>query len=289
MRKIFFLFLVLSTFVYAQVSLKDTYYITSDEINISVLDKSIKKDIILFNIEKNRYTKRVKSKELLKLLASHGYENFTAHSRFIKFVKKSPVDLEKVKSQIQNFYKQHYNAIKIKSLLVTPRGYITSLPKKYEVHIPKKSYLYNHGTFFIETAKRKKIFFDYIIHADVRVYVAKRNIKRDVELSAANVAKKSIILKKFKAMPLQNLKKERYQTKQSIKRGAVVTMRDIKTLDLIRRGSFVNVSLHNDNIVIEFVAKALHNAKLGDTTTLQRADGKRIKVIVTGKNKAEIK
>ncbi len=283
------LFLLLVSFVHANYTLKETYYVNTNDINLSVLLPKTKHDTKLYTIEQNRYTKRVKSKELLKLLSQHGYNNLKAQSRFVKFIKKSPVDLSNIKQQVKNFYKSKYKNIHIKHIELTPRGYITSLPKEYEVTMASKDHLRDHGTMYIKTDEKKKIFFDYKIKADLRVYVARHDLKRDVELSVGNVTKKSIILKKFKAMPLQSLKKELYQTKQSIKSGMVVTMRDIKKLDLIRRGSFVHVSLHNGNVVIEFVAKALHNAKMGDTTTLQRADGKRIKAVVTGKNKVEIK
>ncbi len=282
------LFLLLVSFAHANYALKETYYVNTDDINLSVILPKTKHDIKLYSIEPNRYTKRVKTKELLKLLNQYGYNNFKAHSRFVKFIKKSPINLSKIEKKLKEFYKKNYKNISIKTLEVLPRGYITTLPKDYDVIISPKASLHDHGTIYIKTDEKKKIFFDYKIKAQIRAYVARHNIKRDVELSAANVTKKSIILKKFKAMPLQSLKKEFYQTKQSIKSGVVVTMRDVKKLDLVRRGSFVHVSLHNGNVIIEFVAKALHNARLGDTTTLQRADGKRIKAVVTGKNKAEI-
>ncbi len=282
------LFLLLVNIAHANYTLKETYYVSTNDINLSVVLPKTKQDLKLYSIEPNRYTKRVPSKELLKLLSRYGYSDLKAQSRFIKFIKKSPVNLSNIQKKIKKFYKKKYENINIKHIDLTPRGYIRSLPKEYEVTLPSKAHLRDHGTLYIKTDDKKKIFFDYKLKADLKVYVAKHTIKRDAELSVTNVTKKSIMLKKFKAMPLQSLKKELYQTKHSIKRGVIITLRDIKKLDLLRRGSSVHVSLHNGNVVIEFVAKALHNAKLGETTTLQRADGKRIKAVVTGKNKAEI-
>jgi len=66
-------------------------------------------------------------------------------------------------------------------------------------------------------------------------------------------------------------------------------MRDVSELDLVRRGERVNIFINDANIEISFSAKALQNGKLGSIIEVLNQEGKRIKVIVTGKNRAEVR
>lgn len=285
----FIFLLILSSQIYADSVLKKIYYIDSDEINISSIITNIKEDVNLFNIGHNKYKTKIKSKELIQILKMHGHSSFTANSRYIQFIKKSPIDLSKIRNSIEKFYKECYSNIDIKNITIMPRGYIKSLPKEYIIHIPPKNNLSNNGTIYIKTYTNKKIFFDYNIYAKLSVYVTRKKIKRDVELSPINTIKKSIILEKFRALPIQELEKGTFQTKRHIKQNKILTIRDIETLNIVKRNSNINVSLNNKEISITFSAKALQDGKLNDIITVQKLNGKRIKVRVIGKNRAEIR
>lgn len=280
--------ILLSLQLHADKILDSTYYIDSDDINISYIIPEIKNDIKLFKFDKRRYTKRIKSRELIQILNSYNLRGYSSSSRYIKFVKKSPIDNSRIKEAIKDYYELEYDEIEIKDIVIEPRGYIKSLPKRYEVTMTKKSYLSKSSTIHIKTPKNRKIFFDYTISADIPVYVAKNNIRRGTELSLINSAKKSIILDKFRAKPIQKLNKGSIESKQRIKAGNVITQRDVEKLTFIKRGSIVSISLNSDNIFIGFMAKALQNGKLNDIITVQKNDGKKLKVRVTGRNKAEM-
>jgi flagella basal body P-ring formation protein FlgA len=90
-------------------------------------------------------------------------------------------------------------------------------------------------------------------------------------------------------MPIQNINKSTIQTKHRLKDGTVLTKRDVIGLFLVKRGSNVNVILNNLNISISFSAKAVQNGRYGDTVSVIRHDGKKLKAVVTGKNTVEIK
>jgi flagella basal body P-ring formation protein FlgA len=49
------------------------------------------------------------------------------------------------------------------------------------------------------------------------------------------------------------------------------------------------VSLYGDNMAITFSAKALQDGKVNDIIKVQKSDGKRLKVKVIGKNRAEMR
>ena len=169
-----------------------------------------------------------------------------------------------------------------------PRGYIESLTDTYIVKIQRDNHLSRSGTLYVKTTDNKKIFFDYQVEAEVSVYIARKKIKRENELSLVNCKKKSIILDKFDAMPIQKLQQSMFQSKHQIREGTVITARDIEQLSIVKRDSIVSVILDEKNIAISFGAKALQDGKLDDTITIQKNNKQRLKAKVIGKNRVEI-
>jgi len=282
-------FILLSTILYANTTLKDTYYINSDEIYISHIIKNATNNKQIYKIKPGKYTKRVKSKELIKLLKKNGYRNFTSNSNYVKFIKKSPIDTSKIASFVREYYLKSYDMIEIQSVSVETRGYITSLPKEYTIEIRDKNYLSRSDIVNIKTPDNKKIFFNYDVVANIWVYLSREKIKKDTELSNLNTIKKSILLDKFMAKPIENLASKSLQSKYHINKDEIITIRDVETLNVVKRNSYINVDLHSLNMSINFSAKALQDGRLGETITVEKANGKKLKVKITGKNTAEIR
>ena len=69
----------------------------------------------------------------------------------------------------------------------------------------------------------------------------------------------------------------------------MLTNRNSDEYSIIRRNSTVSASLENENIFINFTAKALQDGKLNDIITIQKSDGKKFKAIVIGKGKVGIR
>ncbi|MBC8238597.1 MAG: flagellar basal body P-ring formation protein FlgA [Helicobacteraceae bacterium] len=283
----YFLFLFISVQIFA-LTLGDSYYVDSKNIKLQDIFPQASYDITLYQIETNRYTKKIKSRELIELLKEHGFKDITASSRYVHFTQKSPIDTSKIKTEIIRFYKSKYPGIEIKSIILTPRGYIKELPQEFEVHLQKKAYLKNDGTLSIKTIDKKKLFFDYVLDAQLYIYTAKKKIQKGTRLSLINMSKKSVRLDRFKAMPINDTHLNTSQSKRKFKTDTVVTIRDIQTLNLVKRGSNVNVSFNDKNINISFSAKALQNGKLNDIITVQKSNKKRLSVKVVAKNKVEI-
>lgn len=273
----------------AKNTLNNTYYVDSKTINLSSIVPDARHDTKLFNIDTSKYSKRIKTKDLLKILKKHGYTEYTSKDSYTNFILKSPIDTSRIELALKNYYEKKYDDIEIKSLLVEPRSYTTSLPDKYTVNIRDRDYLQNSGTINIKTPKNRKIFFNYEIDAIVSVFVSRKKIKKDVELSAINSSKKSIILDKFRARPIQNIQRGSLQSKHSIRKDKILTHRDVEILSVVKKNSFINVSIYSDNMAITFSAKALQDAKVNDIIRVQKSNGKRLKVKVIGKNRAEIR
>ena len=282
------LFLFFSIGLFADSYLKSNYYVQDREVMLSNIVENIKEDVQLFRIDKSRHSKRVKSKDIIKILQSYGIKDYKSKHAYVQFTKKSPINSEKIKNAIEKVYKEKYTHIKIKNISVEPRSYTTTLPQNYEIIFKSKSHLAKDGTLYIKT-NNKKIFFNYKIDAEIVVYEAKKDIKRNIELSNINCKKNSIILDKFRAMPLQNLFKGTIQSTHNIKQGTILTARDAQGLYLVKRGSNVNVTLNSSNLAISFSAEAQQNGRVGDIITVKKRNGKKVKVRVTGKRRAEVR
>lgn len=284
--KILFLFL-LSIKLMEGSELKNEYYVKSDEIKLSSIFPTVKDDTLLFKITEGRYTKRVQAKELITLLGSYGYTGVESKSEYIQFTKQAPLNLNLIKEELKKIYKQRYKQIEIQSIEIHPRGYLDTLPTEYTFGLQSRSHLKRQGIFYIKTEQNKKIFFDFTINATIDVYFTSENIKRNTELSVINTTKKSIILDKFRAQPLQNITSGTVQSKQNIKKDTLLTSRDIVELQLVRRGENVNVLLQNNNMSISFSAEALEDGVYEQIIEVQQQNGTKVKVKITGKNRGE--
>lgn len=279
----------LSIGLYANTTLKNTYYVDSRIINLSTILPTTKNDSEILIIEKNRHSKRIKAKELVKILENHGLKEYKFKGNYVNFILKSPIDMTKIKENIIQYYYEQYDEIDIKNVSVQPRSYIDKLPQDYIVNFRKKDFLSKNATINIKTKKNQKIFFNYTITAFLPIYISKGRIKKNVELSAMNSTRKEIVLDKFRAKPIQNIYDNSLQTKRHINKGKILTIRDIETLNIVRRNAHIGVDLYDNNMIITFSAKALQDGKIGDIIKVQKRDGKKLKVMIIGKNRAEIK
>jgi flagella basal body P-ring formation protein FlgA len=285
--KLLFLLFFIYSFGFSN-QLKEFYYLDSTKIHISDIIEDVEDDIHLYDIPINKHILRIKSSLLIKMLEKNGYDGFNSKHNYTTFKIKSPVDTSKIENELIKYYKKNYDDIDIEYVNVEPRGYIDKMPDDYIVSIRSRNYLYNNSILSIKTLKNQKIFFDYTIKATLPVYITKQNIKKDTPLSALNTIKKSIILDKFKDKPVQNITKNQLQTKRNTKKNHLLTYRDVEELSLIQKGATVNVVFVNSGFNISFTARALQEGRLGQVITVQKSNGKRFKVKVISKNKAEM-
>ncbi len=287
-KLLFFIFYITST-LYAQHILKNEYFITHDAVMLSdIVNIGKKGDQKLFKLSKERHTLRIETKKLVLLLHKKGFQEYIAkHNGYVQFTKRSPISRKKLKDAIQKLYTNKYKNITIQNISIEPNHYITKLPLHYTIHFQKRAYLSNKGIFYIKSDD-KKIFFHYKLNAKVTVLQTKNNLHRATPLTRQNCQKKSIILQRFRAMPIGNINHNRYQSKHYLPANSIVTEWDVEGLDLVKRGEDVRVFLQDGTIEISFSAKALQSGKLGDTIELRNRENKRITVKIIGKNRAEV-
>lgn len=283
------LFLMLIPVYLFAIELHSVYYVNNKDITLRDILPEATENLVLYTIRDHKHSKKVKAKNLIALLKQHSSEQITSSSRYIRFIEKSPIDIEPIKNRLKERYKEHYPNMKINSIVVMPRGFIKSLPENYKVSINKKEHLSSQGIVSIKTPENRKHFFDYTVDATLYVYIAKRDIRRYERISALNTIKKRIDFNQFRALPINVDNLNVTQAKRKIKTGKALTQRDIQTLHLVKKGANVNVNLKNKNINISFLAKALQNGRLNDIITVQKRDKTRLRVRIISKNQVELK
>ncbi|WP_299874896.1 flagella basal body P-ring formation protein FlgA, partial [Sulfurimonas sp.] len=222
------IFMLLYFSLSADIQLEDTYYVDDTTVKASTVTKDTKNDFTILSIDKNSHIEKIKGKDLIKLLSEHGYKNYKTKKSYINFILKSPVDMLPLKLKIKEYYEKSYEDIDIHDISVEPRGHITTLPKNYILNIRSRDFLSKSGVVNIKTEDDKKIFFDYSVRANVIVYVSKESIKKESEISSLNYIKKSIILDRFRAKPIQNIDKTTLQAKRHIPKDTILTLNDIE-------------------------------------------------------------
>jgi flagella basal body P-ring formation protein FlgA len=283
------LILLLSFSSVFATTLEKFYYVNSDHVKLLEIMPDAQYDVTLYKIEKGRYTKKVKSKDLIKLLNSHGFKDIDSKSNYIKFIRKSPIDTSKIKNDLKKIYLEKYPDIDIKTIKIIPRGYIKSLPSSYITHVAKKAHLSRKGILNIKLPRGKKLFFDFYIDADIYVFTtAKKVIKGDL-LSNVNTKRRKITFDKFRAIPVGMKQINTTQFRHNIKEDEIITFRDISTLQLVKKGSTVSAVIQNNNLNISFSAKAIRNGRLNDIITIEKQNGQRLQARVIGRNRVEIK
>jgi flagella basal body P-ring formation protein FlgA len=269
--------------------LEKIYYVDTKSIKLNDIFNNTSKDTEILKISRNKHSKKIKTSKLIKILNDYGYEDIKLKHGYVVFIQKSPIDTTKIKNYLINYYKEHYSSIQINNIIVEPRNYMESLPKEYIIEIKSKYFLSRDGILAIKTPSRKKIFLNYFIDAKVDVYISKKKIKKKTALTEINTIKKSIILVKFKAKPIELIITNTIQAKQNISKDKILTIRNVETLSIIKKNSFINIEINDNNMNIIFTAQAMQDGRYGDIIKAKKPNGKILRVKVIGKNKAEIR
>lgn len=287
--KIIFSFLLFFKLYAADmIMLEDSYFVDSREINASIITNDQRNDFLLLKIPQESYTKKIKTKELLALLKEHGYKKFNSKRSYINFTLKSPIDTSFMETKLREFYEKNYKGIEIEKILITPRGFMDTLPKEYTVHLKNRDFLSNSGVLHIKTSDNKKLFFDYEIKAYLSVFISKDIIEKEAQISPINYMSKKILLDKFRDRPLQSLEQTSMQAKRRISKDMILTIRDVELLDLVKKDSAITVKMSGEGMDIVFSAKALQDGKLDDIIKIQNSSQKILKARVIGLETAEL-
>lgn len=278
----FKLLLLLTAFTCSfAIELEQNYVTNFHDINISTITKNSANDATIATINHGKMSTKIQSKELVEILKTHGYANYTTKQRYINFSLNAPIDTSKLQSQIAKYYQEAYPEMVIESVLITPVVWIDRLEQEYKIEFDKKSLLQNKGIFSIEDRQKRKLYFNYLIKANISLFYAKDTIKKASPLSLANCFKKTIVFERLKATPVNNLLEK--QAKHHISKDDFITSKNTQELDVVRKGEQIVMALSKDDISLTAEVVALEDGGVNDIIKVQNSQKKIFKVKIIAK------
>lgn len=268
--------------------LKNEYYFNDHIITSDLLFPDISKKFEILRIPEDKNLFRIDSLVIAKTFELNGITIDTSKARFVNFVKKSPIDLSPLEHQLQSKLIEKYPDIRIDDILITPRGYLASLPKDTKGFFNDRFYLTSEGTFYIIDSSGLRRYLDYAVHATLFVLHTSQNVLRKEQLNGFNTVLKPVPFKSFKDAPLTQLPNDPFRYRSNLKANQLLTLRQIETMPLVLKGGKVIVEVKNETVIVEFGATAVQEGSLYDIITIQKNDGKRVKAKVIGENRVEL-
>lgn len=283
------IFLLLPFALYASMfTLKDSYTFENNTIFSQEIFPNIDTNFELITIPLHLQHFSISKSRILKELLAHGYAVNTHQYGLVHFTKKTNLDMSFIQDAIALYYQKALPFLEIDSIDIRSKSFIESLPENADVVFKKQAYKYNKGTVKI-VANSKRYFFDYEVHANYSQYVAKVTLRKNTPITLQNTELDVVSFTHFYDTLITFDAINYAQTKRYIKQGKPILLRDVEKLDLVKKNTTVNVKLIEGNIVLSFTATALKRGALGETIPLKRVNGTKIKGVVTGRNKVEIR
>ena len=270
------------------ITLQENYETKGRDIYASDISKDIEEDFLLFSYDDDKHMLRTNAEKMIAIFKAHGIQITKSDVKYINFREKSRIDIDQITDALKKEFLNKYPTLKIKSLRVYPRSYLTKLPKVFSLSLQKQTLYKNYSTFSIITPDHKMIFFDYILDADLDVIVTTRAIKRHEKISFNNTKNKTIKFLSFRADPLSDISNHQYQSKFALESEDILTQNDIEYLSIVRRDEHVNAFIEDGGVSITLDVIAEQDGKEGDVISVRKLDGKKLRAKVVGLKRVDI-
>lgn len=270
------------------MNLKENYEFENHTLYSTDIFPNSPKKFEILQIPTDKTTYRIDAHVIAKTFELNGITIDTSKTRFVNFVKKSPIDFSRLKIQLESKLKEKYPEIEIKEIIITPRGYLHSLPHDVKGIFDTHFHLTSEGTFYVIDSNGLRRYLDYSVQATLFILHTSHDILRKESLNGFNTILKPVPFKNFKDFPLTQLPTETSRFRSNLKSNQLLTLRNIETVPLILKNEKVVVEVKNGSVIVEIGAMATQEGSLYDIITIQKSDGKRIKAKVIGENRVEL-
>lgn len=273
------------------LTLKQKYYCDDDTVYASDFFPEIKEDFEVAEL-KNKSRIQLSSRKLKEFFLEKGIKLEISHP-VVLVIKSSSYEKEPLIDELKKSFSQANKNIKIKSIKIKPKSYFEqkNLVLK-NIEIPPQNLSNNKGGFSVfysdEKNNLKRVYFSYEIIAKISVLKAKHNIPNGTILNSINTSLEEVDFKDLRAAPLDTESPSKSKTKSYIQEGSIITQAMAVEAPDIAKNDEVAMVYKEGGVVITISAKALHDAKIGETVKLKTENGKTYNAIVTDKKKAKL-
>jgi flagella basal body P-ring formation protein FlgA len=284
---IFFLF---STLLLAnELQLQESY--TFDDHNIYAHDlfEGDYEDFYLFSVPEHQYQHKKAAFELIDLFAEHNISIGSNASKIITFRKEMLVSFEPLADELRQKFKAKIPTLNIKSINISPRGYINALPWEYSFEIKSFMLTRNKGSFSIyDSENKQRHFFTFVINATIKGFVSTTKIRRNDHFTSENIAIKTIAFTKISAPLLLQQNLQNSQANQYIAPNTLLTTKHITAIPLVQKGDVITGKIIDGSIHIELPVIAQQKGFKGDTIRVKKYDGTQLEAVINAKGSVVI-
>lgn len=271
------------------LELKDHYTISGLDFNASLIDPSIVKDFRIYRFEKNQHQKSFSSSTLRQKFEEQGIEFKDSSTKIIHVYRRSNFDDTPIRNKIRAYYHSYYPDMFIKEIYLEQNAFIEKLDNDYDINFKNNAYLYHRSSLYLSSAKTKKRYFiNYQLKAFMKVFKASHNINRGKILLPIDFEYKEELFKRYKALPVLTITKEKIRAKKRLNTGRILYQNDIQRLPAVLKGNSLNVRLISGKLRLEFQATALEDGHVGDEVSIKKRNGTKLKAKVISTNLVEI-
>ena len=280
--KLLISFLLTFTLVYAY-TLEKSYSYDSPILFASDFFPDIKEDFEVISMPSHLQHFQISQTRLFELFSRHHIKLEGHASGVVKFQRFSDLSLLPLKKRLKEYYLSHLPFLKIKSMKIQSSRYIESLPKNYTLVFKKQLYKQGKGSFKL-VSEKERIFFNFSLDASYTQVKVTKTLSKGSLLTANNTA---IVQRHFTREhdPLLNIDVlSQLESKRYLKKGKLLTRKDVKRLSMVKKGAMVNVKLIEGNILIHFTATAMKSGNLNETIFIKKNDGTKLSAKIIAKN-----
>lgn len=269
-------------------TLQENYAYTNPTVYSNDLFPELQKKFEVLKIPDEKTQYRINAQIIAKTFELNGVQIDMANVRYVNFTQLSPVDFTPLKSQLESLLCAQYPSIRIEEIIISPRGYLKSLPKKVRGVFDEHFFQTNKGTFYIIDESGTRHYLDYTVRATINVLHTNQKVSMRDPLNGFNILIKQVPFASFRDTPLTLLPDEPSRFRSNLKAGQLLTVRNIEKIPPVLKNEKVIVEVKSDAVVVEFGAVATQEGQLYDIITIQKNDGSRVKAKVIGEHRVEL-
>ncbi len=290
-RSIFFLLFFPIFLFSSDLALWPMYCVSNGKITLADLGFAGKNDEIL-NLGENKAAK-INSRDLAEILKKHGVSLEDKSGGETIFVKNCDALALVQRAFLQEVAGEFKGLQFVKFPLIEPQN---ELPKNFHEYKFDKIYVNKinpkgsfRASFITPNGSQPSVFFRYEVSAKMPVLRATKPLTTRQMLGIDDFAKDWVELGEFSPDMMSDAPNARLATKQNIKSGEVLRLRQFTPLPLIKKGERVNAVLSDGALSIIVEVTALENGNLGETIKVKNNDKKVFSAQIISKKQVMIR
>lgn len=212
---------------------------------------------------------------------SGGHVEFKTDCSFLDFAKSA---------FLKEIY-DNYGDLKIASLNISPQTKLPDDVLLYNISEVKITDIRNkNGSFRLvlidkdNLNTKKTLFFRYELDAKIGVFVATNNINTRHVLNISDYTYEYVDLKDYRINALSDIPATKIISKQKIKKGSVLTLRQFGIMADVKKNSTINAIFSDNSLSLNMEARALDSGVIGDIIRVRMSDGKQFSAKIISKN-----